>query len=129
MNSVNLIGRLTRDPELRSTPGGKSVCSMRVAVSDGPDRPPTYVDAVCFERQAEACAKHLAKGRQVAVSGRLHYSEWKAEDGSPRSKHEVIGQVQFLGKPQGTEEETPVEEGSQDPVAAGVVVGEDGIPF
>jgi single-stranded DNA-binding protein len=100
---------------------------MRLAVNDGPDRPLVYVDAICFERQAEACAKHLATGRQVAVSGRLHYSEWKAGDGSPRSKHEVIGRVQFLGRPSGAEDE--VTDAPAEPVVAGAVEGDDGIPF
>lgn len=54
---------------------------------------------VTFGKQAEACAKHLGKGRQVAVSGRLHYSEWESSDGSKHSKHEVLGRVQFLARP------------------------------
>jgi single-strand DNA-binding protein len=96
MNSVNLIGRLTRDPELRETKGGKPVCTMRLAVNGVRDEDVTYVDVVTFDKQAEACAGHLAKGRQVAVAGRLSYSEWEADDGSKRSKHEVIGRVKFL---------------------------------
>ena len=99
MNSINLIGRLTRDPELRSPESGPSVCGMRLAVNDGSERPPLYVDVVTFGKQADACAAHLSKGRQVAVSGRLHYSEWESDDGSKHSKHEVIGRVQFLARP------------------------------
>jgi single-stranded DNA-binding protein len=49
--------------------------------------------------RTDACAEHLAKGRQVAVTGRLTYREWEAKDGSKRSKHQVIGQVHFGGKP------------------------------
>ena len=96
MNSVNLIGRLTRDPELRETKGGKPVCTMRLAVNGVREGDVTYVDVVTFDKQAEACAGHLSKGRQVAVAGRLSYSEWEADDGSKRSKHEVIGRVKFL---------------------------------
>jgi single-strand DNA-binding protein len=96
MNSVNLIGRLTRDPELRETKGGKPVCTMRLAVNGVREGDVTYVDVVTFDKQAEACAGHLAKGRHVAVAGRLSYSEWEADDGSKRSKHEVIGRVKFL---------------------------------
>src|SRR5205823_4397108 len=72
MNSVQLIGRLTRDPELRSTSGGKSVGNLRLAV-DRRDRDadPVYIDVVCWDGLAETCAQYLAKGRQVAVSGRL----------------------------------------------------------
>ncbi len=96
MNTVNLIGRLTRDPELRNTANGKPVCTMRVAVNGMREGDVTYVDVVTFAKQADACASHLAKGREVGVTGRLSYSEWKAEDGSPHSKHQVIGRVQFL---------------------------------
>jgi single-strand DNA-binding protein len=101
MNNVNLIGRLTRDPELKEIGGGRSVCEMRVAV-DNPGRggergEPTYVDVSTFGGQAEACASHLTKGRQVAVSGRLAFREWTGRDGSKRSAHSVRGRVEFLG--------------------------------
>jgi single-strand DNA-binding protein len=85
MNNVNLIGRLTRDPELKGIGGGKSVGE------------PTYVDVSTFGKHAEACAAHLAKGRQVAASGWLVFREWTARDGSKRSAHSVRGSVQFLG--------------------------------
>ena len=102
MNSVNLIGRLTKDPELRHTPNGNAVCTLRLAVTrrkrNGDDQGAVFIDVVSFGPRAEAVAEHMTKGRQVAVSGRLEYQEWKAQDGSPRSRHEVIGeQVQFLG--------------------------------
>ena len=102
MNSVNLIGRLTKDPELRYTPNGNAVCTLRLAVTrrkrNGDDQGAVFIDVVSFGSRAEAVAEHMTKGRQVAVSGRLEYQEWKAQDGSPRSRHEVIGeQVQFLG--------------------------------
>lgn len=101
MNNVNLIGRLTRDPELKEIGGGRSVCELRVAV-DNPGRggvpgDPTYVDVSTFGGQAEACAAHLAKGRQVAVNGRLVFREWTARDGSKRSAHSIRGSVEFLG--------------------------------
>jgi single-strand DNA-binding protein len=97
MNNVSLVGRLTRDPELRSAgESDRKVCALRIAV-DGGKHDPLYIDVETFDRQAEACARHLAKGRQVAVSGRLRYNEWKAGDGSKRSKHSVIGRVEFLG--------------------------------
>ncbi len=102
MNSINLIGRLTKDPELRYTPGGNAVCTLRLAVTrrrrNGDDQGAVFIDVVSFGPRAEAVAEHMTKGRQVAVSGRLEYQEWKAQDGSPRSRHEVIAeQVQFLG--------------------------------
>jgi single-strand DNA-binding protein len=101
MNNVSLIGRLTRDPELKEIGGGRSVCELRLAV-DNPGRggekgEPTYVDVSTFGGQAEACAAHLAKGRQVAVNGRLVFREWTARDGQKRSAHSVRGRVEFLG--------------------------------
>lgn len=106
MNTVSLIGRLTADPELRTTNGGTPVCTARLAVNrarkDGQDQGAVFIDVVSFGRQAEAVAEHLAKGRQVAVTGRLEYRQWEAADGSPRSRHEVIAnQIDFLVKPTG----------------------------
>jgi len=114
MNSVNLTGRLTRDPELRSVQvngESRSVCDMRVAV-DGRGDEPVYVDVITWGPQADACAEYLSKGRQVGVEGRLDYQEWEAEDGSKRSKHAVVGRVEFLGaKPEsGTSAEAEREE-------------------
>ena len=72
MNQVQLIGRLTRDPELGATAGGKPVCDMRLAVPRRDrDADPVYVDLVAYDALAETCAVHLEKGRQVAVTGRL----------------------------------------------------------
>jgi single-strand DNA-binding protein len=104
MNSVALVGRLTKDPELGhiESQDGRAVCDLRIAITNGAYKPPTYVDVSTFDRQAEACATYLAKGREVAVSGRLVYREWEAEDGSKRSKHSVIGRVQFLGSGNGS---------------------------
>jgi len=116
MNTVNLIGRLTRDPELRQTNGGTPVCTLRLAVPrrrrNGEDQAPVYVDVVSFSAQAEAVAAHVTQGRQVAVTGRLEYREWKGQDGSAHSKHEVIAeQVLFLGtKPAATPSTEPAYE-------------------
>lgn len=104
MNSVALVGRLTRDPELRRSEGEerRSVCELRLAVSNGDEKAPMYIDVATFGRQAEACARYLARGREVAVEGRLVHREWKAQDGSKRSKHSVTGRVQFLGSGNGS---------------------------
>ena len=107
MNSIQLIGRLTREVESRQTSGGKSVAEIRLAVPRRDrDADPVYVDVVAYEGLADICAEHLAKGRQVAVSGRLEYREWKADDGAKRSKHEVVaGDVDFLARVQRDAEE------------------------
>jgi len=101
-----LVGNLTRDPELRHTGGGTAVCSLRLAVNtrrkDGAtgewtDKP-NYFDIAVFGNQAESCAQYLSKGRPVAIDGRLDWQEWEAQDGTKRSKVEIIAEgVQFLG--------------------------------
>jgi single-strand DNA-binding protein len=106
INSVVLVGNLTRDPELRHTPSGTAVCSLRLAVNsrrkDGAtgqwtDKP-NYFDITVWGQQGESCAQYLAKGRPVAVQGRLEWREWDAQDGSKRQAVEVIADnVQFLG--------------------------------
>ena len=99
VNQITLVGHLTADPVLRSLPDGRSVCDMRLAVNDQRDQPPLYIDVASFGASADACAKYLAKGRAIAVTGRLVYREWEADDGSKRSKHQVIGRVRFGGRP------------------------------
>ncbi len=106
MNSINLIGRLTRDPELDETKGGTAVCRMRLAVprrkKDGKDQGAVFVNVVAYGGQATASADYLGKGRQVAISGRLEYREWTGQDGSAHSIHEVVADhVEFLGQPNG----------------------------
>ncbi len=95
LNSVTLVGQLTRDPALRSLPDGRSVCDLRLAVNDQREQPPLFIDVATFGPGADACAEYLSKGRAVAVTGRLVYREWQSKDGNKRSKHEVIGRVAF----------------------------------
>jgi single-strand DNA-binding protein len=96
INSVTLVGRLTAEPLLRQLPDGRSVCDLRLAVNDQPDKP-AFIDVSTFGPGADACAEHLGKGRQVGVIGRLSYSEWENNDGKKRSKHEVVGRISFGG--------------------------------
>lgn len=105
MNNVNLIGRLTKDPEL-SERGDTKVCDVRIAVNGTGDKaPPLFIDVATFKGQAEACAKYLSKGSRVSVSGALRYSEWD-KDGQKRAKHSVLArEVRFLDpKPAASEE-------------------------
>ena len=108
MNTINLTGRLTRDPESRATSGGQEVCAIRLAV-DGPrDGGTVFVDVTAFGGLAQTCGRYLSRGRHVAVTGRLDYSEWEGQDGGRRSKHEVIAHsVDFLGGGQGDRADEP----------------------
>jgi single-strand DNA-binding protein len=105
INRVVLVGNLTRDPELRHTPGGTPVCSLRIAVNSRRrdesgqwiDKP-NYFSISVFGNQAESSAQYLSKGRPVAIDGRLDWREWQAQDGSKREAVEIVAEsVQFLG--------------------------------
>jgi single-strand DNA-binding protein len=107
MNSVQLIGRLTKNPELRMTNGSDSVCAMRIAVDRmGENGAAGYVDVSVFGRAGEACAEHLSRGWLVGVSGRLRYREWTGKDGSKRSALAIVGAVDFLAGPRASEPTT-----------------------
>jgi single-strand DNA-binding protein len=69
VNTVTLVGHLTADPVLRPIDENRKVCDMRLAVNDQKDQPPLFIDVATFGSQAEACAKYLAKGRAIAVTG------------------------------------------------------------
>ena len=104
INSVVLVGNLTRDPELRHTPAGTAVTTLRIAVNDRVKRGEEwqdaayYFDVTVWGRTAENCAQYLAKGRPVGVQGKLTWREWDAQDGTKRQSVEVVADnVQFLG--------------------------------
>ena len=100
VNTVTLVGQLTTNPVLRELPDGGSVCDLRLAVNDRRGQPPMFIDVSTFGPSATACAQYLAKGRQVAVTGRLVRDEWQAKDGTKRSKHQVVGTVSFGSREQ-----------------------------
>jgi single-strand DNA-binding protein len=106
INTVVLVGNLTRDPELKALPSGSSVCSLRVAVNDRVKDPttgewtdkPNYLSVDVFGQQAENCAQYLSRGRQVAIEGRLRWREWETQDGQKREAVSVVANnVQFIG--------------------------------
>jgi len=108
INSVVLVGNLTKDPELRHTPSGTAVTTLRVAVNDRVKRGEEWTDAAYYfdvtvwGRTAENCAQYLAKGRPVGVQGKLTWREWDAQDGSKRQSVEVVADnIQFLGSRDG----------------------------
>lgn len=102
LNSVVLIGRLTKDPELRYTPSGKAVATLRLAVDRGTTNPQgeketDFIDVVVWERQAETVANYLQKGRLVAVQGRLQIRHYDTQEGQRRERAEIVANtVRFL---------------------------------
>ena len=124
INRVVLTGNLTRDPELRSTQSGTSVCSLRLASNtrrkdnaSGEWRDKAnYLDVTVWGGQGENCARFLAKGRPVAIDGRLEWREWTTDEGDKRQAVEIVAQtVQFLGAPNGhTVDDAPADAGPAD---------------
>ena len=148
INRVVLTGNLTRDPELRSTPSGTSVCGLRVACNtrrkdasgQWADKP-NFFDVTVWGAQGENCAQYLSKGRPVAIDGRLEWREWEAKDGSgKRQSIDIIADsVQFLGsRDSGGEEngarftpqsDVPADTADFQPAASGGGSSDDDIPF
>jgi single-strand DNA-binding protein len=107
LNKVLLIGNLTRDPELRYTPGGSAVCEFGMAINRTYTSNNEKKEEVCFidinvwGKQAETCSRYLQKGSPVFVEGRLQLDQWKdKETNQPRSRLRVVAErTQFLGNP------------------------------
>ena len=102
MNKCMLIGNLTKDPELRSTTTGISVCSFSIGVSrrfqnQNGERETDFFNIVVWRKQGETAAKYLRKGSQVAISGQIQIRNYEAKDGTKRYVTEIIAdEVQFL---------------------------------
>ncbi|HHV71822.1 MAG TPA: single-stranded DNA-binding protein [Clostridia bacterium] len=105
LNRIILIGRLTRDPELRYTPSGVAVASFTLAVerpfvSQSGEREVDFIDIVVWRKLAETVANHLNKGRLVAVDGRLQVRSYETQEGQKRRVAEVVADnVRFLDWP------------------------------
>jgi single-strand DNA-binding protein len=106
LNRVVLIGRLTRDPEMRSTASGTSVANFTLAVdrqrpnAQG-ERETDFIRIVVWGKLSETCSKYLEKGRLVAVDGRLQISQYQDKEGQNRTSAEVVAEsVRFLDRAQ-----------------------------
>lgn len=103
LNQVAMIGNLTRDPELKYLPSGMAVCKLSIANNRKFKKDGELKDEVCFvevsvfDKRAEACAEHLAKGSKIGVAGRLKQQRWQSDDGTNHSKHVIVAQeIEFL---------------------------------
>lgn len=105
INKVLITGNLTRDPELRETPSGFQVLNFGVAVNDRRKNQQTqqwedyanFVDCTMFGNRAASVSRFLGKGSKVAIEGKLRWSQWEAQDGSKRSKLEVVvDEIEFM---------------------------------
>ena len=98
MNQVVIMGRLTRDPELRHTPNGVAVASFTLAVDrgfapkDGGERQTDFIDVVAWRNTAEFVSKYFVKGQMAAVTGRLQIRDWTDKDGNKRRSAEIVAE-------------------------------------
>ena len=103
LNHIVLMGRLTRDPELRRTGSGIAVTSFRLAVDrdfapkDGGERETDWIDCVAWRQTGEFVSKYFTKGRMAVVSGRLQIRNWTDKDGNKRSSAEVVADNVYFG--------------------------------
>ena len=101
MNKVFLIGNLSKDPELRTTNSGTSVCTFSIAVNRRKDKDGNstadFFSIVAWRQLAELCSKYLAKGRKVAVVGELQTRSYESKDGTKRHVTEIVAnEIEFL---------------------------------
>ena len=103
LNSVNIMGRIVRDIELRRTNGGTAVASFCVAVDrdfggkDGGEKETDFIDCVAWRNTAEFVSKYFSKGRMIVVSGRLQIRNWTDNEGKKRRSAEVIAENCYFG--------------------------------
>jgi single-strand DNA-binding protein len=146
LNKVQIIGNVTRDPEIRYTPNGTATCDIGIAVNrkykvgEEWKEETTFIDVNLWGRTAEVANEYLKKGRSVYIEGRLKLDTWDdKQSGQKRSKLRVVGEeIQFLGggekgqgdnKPQGRQEQRPAQRPPKPPVDPDLDVEDSEIPF
>ena len=124
MNKIILIGRLTRDPELRFTNSGTAVCSFTLAVDRrNKEKETDFINIVVWNKAGENCAEYLKKGRQAAVEGRLQIRNYDGNDGTKKYVTEVVADnVEFIGSV--GKENTPIADLGQE-----IVFNDNEVPF
>lgn len=137
MNSVNIIGNLVRDPEVRYTPGGTAVCDITVAVNgrkkvgDQWQDVATFVDVTLWGNTAENAAKYTGKGRPVGVTGELAMDSWEDKaTGQRRTKLKVkCNELKFLSARGPEDQRPPNENYGEEPQAPPVTANGEDVPF
>ncbi len=134
LNKVILIGRLTREPDLRYTPSGTPVAKFTLAVdrrtNKQGERQADFIDIITWQKIAETCAKHLGKGRLVAVEGRLQIRSYEDSQSIRRKAAEVIAEtVRFLDRAKNGQSQKPADGADDGDFASGVSFVDDDMPF
>lgn len=126
LNVVALVGRITADPELRSTPNGTNVCAFCIAVDEGKDKEASFFDCVAWRHTAEFISKYFQKGSAIAISGSLHQRRWDDKEGRKRSTVEItVSEASFAGSKEKAEQ-APARTGGDFAV---IDEGEEDLPF
>lgn len=131
LNHISIMGRLTKDPELRKTGSGTSVASFTLAVDRdfSKEKETDFIDCVAWKNTAEFVSNHFSKGKMAIVAGRLQIRSWKDKDGNNRRTAEVVAENVYFGeaKTSGDKYESAMNQPTQD---YAVVDGDDdGLPF
>lgn len=99
-NTIITLAHLVKDPEIKQTQSGKSVCTMRICVSENQAKTKCFIDCEAWDKTAEACAKFMKKGREVMVEGELCMSSWTNKEGVTQSRHFIrANKVKFMNSP------------------------------
>jgi single-strand DNA-binding protein len=141
MNKVILIGRMVKDPEIRATTSGTSVCSFTIAcdkkyVKQGEERKADFINCVAWGNSADAIGKFLSKGKKIALNGRIETRSWTNNEGKTNYATEVIAEewefVESKGESQQTTPttyESATEDNFEGDIDGFMPVDEDDLPF
>lgn len=137
LNRVFLVGRLTRNPEVRYTSGGQAVSDLGLATGrtyltkTGEKKEEVcFVDIVVWGRQAETAGQYLTKGSPILVEGRLQMDSWETKEGEKRNRLKVsASRIQFLGRPKGAAAPGEPPASKEEELVEAVEEPEDDIPF
>lgn len=128
LNNVVLMGRLTKDPELKQTPQGISVAQFSLAVernySKGEEKQTDFINITAWRSTADFVAKYFTKGQLVAVRGRLQTRQWQDQNGQKRYATDVVADEVFFAESRGKAEQT-----EENPIMQGFSVSDENLPF
>jgi single-strand DNA-binding protein len=129
-NTIVGIGHLVADPTTQSTSTGKSICRMRMCISDTNSKNKCFIDIECWEKLGETCQQYLVKGRQIYFEGELSSSTWKDKEGVEKSKNFIRGnKIKFLSNGGGKKDESEPQNKSAPAPQSASSGDDDDIPF
>lgn len=137
LNHIDIMGRMTKDPELRRTGSGVAVTSFTLAVDrdfgsrDGGEKETDFVDVVCWKNTAEFVSKYFGKGRMAVVSGRLQIRSWTDKDGNKRRTAEIVADNVYFGdsKKDAGDKYEAAKGGELEPDYPAIFGDDSGLPF